>query len=217
MPLLLTLLPEKSRAWALLECFLEQGEAQFITRHELIDQTMAPIYDFLGGKAPSGSHAPFSPHRLAVLFLAFSLGSLVDLNSLPDSEEADQYYELGRAAVSLQSIFTTTELSTVQALALMSTYHLQGNRRYSADEAWQLLGLSARLAQSVRNLHCYVTYKLIHSQIGLRTTSFTILVEVSKHPHRQGQSSVEFRSRHSSTPTTFVLANSDPRHAFGQY
>lgn len=144
-------LPEKNRAWTLMETYLEQGQwgGEYIDREELVNDLLTPIYNFRMQYDLHEKDAPFSPHRLALLFFVFTIGALVDLTLPPDSDEADHYFQLGRAALSLQSVYTSPELTTVQALALLSHCHLQGSRHYSLDAAWSFISAAAKRAQSI--------------------------------------------------------------------
>lgn len=76
-------LPEQPRAWALCETYMEQATWAFrpILRDELIDDTLAPIYKHWKERRTPGFSGPhtISSHRLALLFIVFAHGSLVDL------------------------------------------------------------------------------------------------------------------------------------------
>lgn len=75
------------------------------------------------------------PHELATLFFIFALGALLDLNLPPYNPEAEHYYDLGRAALSLQAVYESPSVDTVQAMGLMATYHSLAGRKYSRDSA----------------------------------------------------------------------------------
>ncbi|KAJ8523464.1 hypothetical protein ONZ45_g55 [Pleurotus djamor] len=144
-------LPSHARATSLCETYLEQGtwSNRPIRREELIDDILAPVYKQLKQRQDHVPVTPVSPHRLAALFMVFSLGALVDLTLPPDSAEAQEYYHLARAALSLRSMFDSPEINTVQALLLMAAFHTTGNRRYTTDGAWLILSLTSKLAQSM--------------------------------------------------------------------
>ncbi len=147
------LLPPKLRAWSLCETFQEHGTvgSLIIDRSEVVAELLTPIYRYLGdGKQHrQGKPPPLSCHKLAVLFLVFALGALVDLTLPPYNTEADNYFDLGCAALNLHHIFKSPEMATVQAVLLMSTYLSHGGRRYTMDGAWTLSSMAAKLAQSV--------------------------------------------------------------------
>jgi hypothetical protein len=80
-------LPSQLRAWSLYEAYIEHASSVFcpLKRDEMIDDFLSPIYKSVKEKQGSGSSAiqSISPHRLAVLFLIFGLGALVDLTLEP--------------------------------------------------------------------------------------------------------------------------------------
>lgn len=55
-------------------------------------------------------------HRLAVLCFVLGLGALLDLEKPSLSAEAMRYYQLGRAALSLDSILESQSIPAIQAL-----------------------------------------------------------------------------------------------------
>ncbi|PPQ64700.1 hypothetical protein CVT24_008327 [Panaeolus cyanescens] len=145
--LLLGNLPVEPRAWSLCETYYEQAAWAFrpIKRDEFIDEILSPIYKSLKDRE---SAALVSPHKLAVMYLVFALGALVDLTLDPYNKEADTYYQLSRASLSLRSVFDSPEIATVQAVVLMASYHGMAGRRYTMDSSWSLTSLGAKLAQS---------------------------------------------------------------------
>ncbi len=149
-------LPERPRAWALCETYLEHASWTFrpIRRDEIVDDILTPIYKCVKdrGNGVSNAAQSISAHKLAVLFILFSLGALVDLTLEPctpptrlsasfshagyvDNFESDNYYHLSRAALSLRSVFDSPEISTVQAVVLLGSYHAMGGKRYTMDSA----------------------------------------------------------------------------------
>ncbi|KAL0953461.1 hypothetical protein HGRIS_004693 [Hohenbuehelia grisea] len=93
--------------------------------------------------AQSGS---VSSHNLALLYVVLALGALLDLERPGDTTEATHYYQLGRAALSLESIFEEQSIPAIQALMVMCHYmflsHIDGPR-------WAIMGLVVKLALSV--------------------------------------------------------------------
>ncbi|THV08656.1 hypothetical protein K435DRAFT_708630 [Dendrothele bispora CBS 962.96] len=152
---LLTYLPEQPRAWALCETYLEQAAWMFqpLRREEIIDELLTPIYRAVKARDTTDSNTSesetVSPHKLSALYIIFALGALVDLTLEPFNIEAEKYFQLCRAALSLRYIFDSPELSTVQTVVLMAYYHSMAGRRYTLDSAWCLMSVGAKLAQSV--------------------------------------------------------------------
>lgn len=151
-------LPPQPRAWELCETYLSYFAWWFrpIKRDELINDVLGPIYRYA---AEPNSNEGYRggvrcPHLLAVLYLVLAVGALVDLALPPCSVEAEKYYRLGRAALSLRSLFDSPEVETIEALALMSAYHSLCSTRHTAESAWSLISLAARLSHSVRHSSC---------------------------------------------------------------
>ncbi|KAJ7904419.1 hypothetical protein B0H14DRAFT_3079297 [Mycena olivaceomarginata] len=148
--LLFDCLPEQPRAWALCETYLEQCAWQFrpIAREEMVEDFIIPIYKSLRERRSWNSDADFphtiSPHKMAVLFLFFSLGALVDLTLEPHNAESDRFYHASRAAMALRSVFDSPEMATVQAVLLMATYHNMGGRSYTMESSWSLMCLGSK-------------------------------------------------------------------------
>ncbi|KAF8165443.1 fungal-specific transcription factor domain-containing protein [Crassisporium funariophilum] len=153
MEILINHLPPEERAWSLCETYLEQAAWAFrvIKRDELIDEILSPVYKVVKERQQTGTSLSYtlSPHKLAVLYLVFALGALVDLTLEPFNREAELYHHLSRGCLSLRSVFDSPELSTVQAITLMATYHGMAGRKYTMDSSWTLTSLGAKLAQSL--------------------------------------------------------------------
>lgn len=124
-----------------------------IGREEMVDDILTPVYRNLKEFRASGNHQVLdsvSPHKLAVLYILFSMGALVDLTLDPckcewwsfkaltrflvlDNLESENYYNLCRASLSLRSVLDSPEIATVQAVLLLAAYHSMGGRRYMMD------------------------------------------------------------------------------------
>jgi hypothetical protein len=155
--LILGYLPPQPRAWSLYETYMEHSSWIFrpLKRDEMIDEILSPIYKYMKDKQTFGSSAieSISPHKLAVLFLVFTLGALLDLTLEPckfsyclsmyyiilvftlDNTEFETYYHLGCACLSLRSVFDSPELATVQAVLLMAACHAEGGKNNTMDSA----------------------------------------------------------------------------------
>lgn len=87
MDLLYSHLPSQPRAWSLCETYMEHAAWVFrpLKRDEIIDDVLSPIYKAQKERQASGSIPThnISSHRLAILFLVFALGALVDLTLEP--------------------------------------------------------------------------------------------------------------------------------------
>ncbi|KAK0230819.1 hypothetical protein IW262DRAFT_1261635 [Armillaria fumosa] len=145
-------LPERPRAWALCETYLEHASWSFrpIQRDEIVDDILTPAYRCAKERKNGAVTAAqtISSHKLAVLFILFAIGSLVDLTLEPYNYDSEHYYHLSRAALSLRSLFDSPEIATVQAVVLIASYHGMGGQRYTMDSTWNIMSLGAKLAQT---------------------------------------------------------------------
>jgi hypothetical protein len=152
--LLESFLPTHARAWALSDSYLSHAAYFFrpIKPEELTTSFIPTIYNAASARAASDSPGnnqssdtssveANTPHTLAAMFFLFALGALLDLNLPPYNAEAEHYYDLGRAALSLHVVVENPQVDTVQALGLMATYHSLAGKKYSRDSAVCLFSL----------------------------------------------------------------------------
>ena len=130
-------LPSWERAWSLAETYLEQAAWLFraVSPQQLKEEMLPIIYK---RRAPlDASHEYDGPHDLALLYMVLAVGALVDLTQEPYNAEAEHYYNLGKAAVTLQSIFDKPELVTMSIYNAMS----QLDEGEGAASIWSLIHL----------------------------------------------------------------------------
>ena len=70
----------------------------------------------------SNAPAPFTSHRLAVLFAIFAVGTLVDLTQKSHLPQAKTYYYLAKAALSVENVLEEPSLIAIQALVSKTRY-----------------------------------------------------------------------------------------------
>jgi hypothetical protein len=111
---------------------------------------------------------------MAVLYLIFALGALVDLDLPPYNYEADHYFDLACAAMSIKPLFEQPTAVTVQALMLLSCYYTHGGRRFSMDSGWNTVSLASSISQRVGDSMCrcepHTNFTI--NQLGLREYTF---------------------------------------------
>jgi hypothetical protein len=112
-------------------------------------------------------HTQYGPHDLALMLIVLGIGALVDLNSEPYNLEAQHYYRLSRATLSLQSVLSEHSIVTVKVIAtlsiqdlvdlrssktlhLMSIYNGMSGNEANLERSYALLSLSAQVALKVR-------------------------------------------------------------------
>lgn len=156
------LLPAWEKAHELVETYMEQAAWLFrsVSRGQLFDE-MLPVIYHRPPKKPLHEHGGNyeGPHALALLFMTFAIGLLVDLRQKPFSDESDRYYQLAKAAITLQSVLEKPELITIQALHLMSIYNMMRqpdirdeDSETSMEMSWSLMRMCHQLSQTVSNL-----------------------------------------------------------------
>ena len=142
-------LPPQERAEYLVKIYLEQAGWLFrsVTPEQIMDEIFPEYY-----------HTPIptddKPHQLALLFLVFAIGALVDLNQVPGNTEAECFHHVARAAICLRSVIEKPSFETIQALHLLSIYNaLSGNelagQETSMETTWSLVSLAAHLSHTV--------------------------------------------------------------------
>ena len=137
-------LPPKELALQMCDSFIRHASYFFrpIKADELRDVLVPSIYN---GTNTHGTSTPQEniprdrvyntpPHALATLFFVFALGCLLDLKLTPFNADAEKYYDLGRAALSLRPVYEPNMYS-VNAMGLMATYHSLAGKRYTRDSA----------------------------------------------------------------------------------
>ena len=137
-------LPQYERAVQLRDLYLEQAPWFFgaVTQRQLFEEIFPLFYEQartdlargqFGASAEAfnlqqaaGAGLPHaSSHELALMFVVFCFGALTDpeLPPAPHNEEAARYYQLTRAALSLEPVMDRPpSVATVQVLSLMGIY-----------------------------------------------------------------------------------------------
>lgn len=165
-----TFLPPWSVAWHLVELYLELSPWFYgaVTKTQLMEELLPMWYSEAENIMPRGSSSVKSSqldsegsptpgnsrgaHELALLFVIFCFGALADISlpPAPENHDADKYYNLARAALSLEPVLDRPpSVSTVQALSIMAIYRGLVGGENSIESTWALYGLSTKLAQSV--------------------------------------------------------------------
>lgn len=141
---LLASLPDATKARRLTRLYYRHAAWMYtpIPETEFYQTIFSRVYE----QPPSADVEIIDSHRLAVLFLVFALGTLLDLDLPSLNSEATTYYQLGRAALSLDSILESQSIPAIQALLLMSHYMFLS---FIEGPRWALMGLAVKIAQSV--------------------------------------------------------------------
>lgn len=85
--------------------------------------------------------------------MILAIAVLVDLRRPPYSPVAETYHTVARAALNEVSVMERTNTDTILALFYEIWYLLVfSDQKKAVGYAWGLMGLSSKLAQSVRSL-----------------------------------------------------------------
>ncbi|TDL27742.1 hypothetical protein BD410DRAFT_327726 [Rickenella mellea] len=183
-------LPPCARAWELCKLYLDQAPWFFgaVMREQLVGDLFPAIYhvdrDANGYSDPQSAqnqaprsppHAAFGPHDLALLFIVLAIGALTDMRlpPAPANTEAEHYYQLTRAALSLDSVLERApSVTTVQTLALMAIYQGMALKENSVESTWALMGLATKLAQTIGLHRDSARWKLEPKEVQKRRSLF---------------------------------------------
>lgn len=163
-------LPLQDRALQLCYSYVDHGSYFFrpIKTDELVSRLCPSVYDAVASRKQFGvmKNDPGYPHTLATLYFVFALGALLDLTLEPYNPEAERYYDLGRAALSMRQVYDSPNLDSVRAVGLMATYHSLAGKKYTRESAvrqrvpllstclilcpqWCLMSIAAKISQTV--------------------------------------------------------------------
>lgn len=153
-----THMPPFARASSLCETYLENFSwiARIVQRDQLFSELIPAAYTRSaddkpapGGDSHAFSGAGMAPHELALLLIVFAAGALSDLTLPAYNDEADMYYQMALAALSLSQVIGAPSLAAVQAIGLMGAYNAHSGRNSTLDLAGSFMALAANLGVSV--------------------------------------------------------------------
>ncbi|KIY61576.1 hypothetical protein CYLTODRAFT_495190 [Cylindrobasidium torrendii FP15055 ss-10] len=141
-------LPSWERAVTLCKLYVEHSTWLFhgLMEDQLMDELLPDIFN----RAQSNDEAT-RPHDLSLLFVVFAIGELSEAE--PNQARAEHFYQISRAAISLQPMLEKPSMSTIQALHIMSVYNAMSGSDLSTDTSmemtWSLVSLAAHLSQTI--------------------------------------------------------------------
>jgi len=133
-------LPSHSQAVRLCEQYSKKFRFQPIQTDDLMDDILPFVYD---------GELMRSPHKAAVLYFVFAVGSLMDPNLPPRNTQAQAFCDLGLKALDLRNISTSTDLDSVIAISLLASYHGNLGSEDCLETAWEEMSLAIKVAQKV--------------------------------------------------------------------
>lgn len=174
-------LPSWERASSLCEIYYEHcaWHSRPVSREQLVNEIFPKIYKRGNYQQTSGfGSQDLTKHTIradevAILFGIFSVAALVDLTLPPCNEEAETYFQLGRATAVSQSLFENPSLASIQCIGIFAAYLSLSNRFNALDGASSMISLACSLSRSVSTIVTYFNiikfvYLTILTQMGLR-------------------------------------------------
>ncbi|KAF5344686.1 hypothetical protein D9756_011476 [Leucocoprinus leucothites] len=148
--LIVSHLPPWNRAQALVDIYFDQVYWLFrgVTKAQLRDDTLPVIYR---KQQPTPGEDYSSPHDLALVFMVFAVGALVQVE--PSNAEGEHFHQLARAALGLQPVLEKPSIVTIQTLHLMSIYNSMNGSDLKNDTSmeltWSLITLASHLSKTI--------------------------------------------------------------------
>ncbi|THH10362.1 hypothetical protein EW145_g1390 [Phellinidium pouzarii] len=147
-------MPPLARASSLCEAYLENFSwiLRAVERPQIFEELLPFCYRNAGpgGAARIGcTIGATAAHELALLLMVFATGALADLTLAPYNDEAERYYQMALAALSVTQVLGAASLPVVQAVALMGAYNAHCGRNNTLDLAGSLFNVAANLAISM--------------------------------------------------------------------
>ena len=143
---LVACLPPRARAVWLCELFLDFALLfRPFSRQEIVEEIFARVYD----NADRINHLRHRPHLLAVIFFTFATAATFDRSTTPNNEAARTYFRLGGQCLNLQNLGSSSDLESVQAVALLSLFQSATAEKEQSDGAWFYGSMAVKLAIKV--------------------------------------------------------------------
>lgn len=150
-------LPPLPRAMALSVTFLRSTSWIFsvVSRQHILGELIPTVYEHASGKTQTRLR-PYGPHDIALLFIVFEIGALVDPSLPPYNIEGQHYHILSRAAMCLQPVFMQRSVVTIKTLNLMGVYNGMCGIESKLENFFFLTNLAAQVALQVRLFYRHI-------------------------------------------------------------
>lgn len=144
-------MPSFERAYSLAETYLENFSwvLRVVQRDQLFNELLPTQYKRLSHAQEDPNASEMTAHELALLLAVFASGSLADLTLPPFNDEAEQYYQMALAALSVTPVLGSPTLSAIQALSILGAYNAHSGRTFSLDLSGSFFSLAAHLGVCV--------------------------------------------------------------------
>ncbi|KAJ8486803.1 hypothetical protein ONZ45_g14557 [Pleurotus djamor] len=112
-----------------------------VSRQQVVGELIPSVYKL--------NHRSYGPHDLALLLIVLAVGALVDLDMAPYNLEAQHYYRLALASLTLQPVLAQQSIVTIKALHLMSIFNGMSGKESNLEDSYTFLNLAGRLALGI--------------------------------------------------------------------
>ncbi|GFZ43075.1 hypothetical protein JCM24511_00793 [Saitozyma sp. JCM 24511] len=151
-PAVQALLPTPARARELQDFYWDLYAFNTHNSYDVVPRTKLDAYTaafYAEQISPTSWTQDTHPHKLALVFIILSIGSLLapDVDS-HHNEESQTFFEAAEVALSIVNFMKEHTTASVQTLHIMANYHLYDDRLRGGDRAWPLGGLAMRLTQA---------------------------------------------------------------------
>ncbi|KIY52850.1 hypothetical protein FISHEDRAFT_34165, partial [Fistulina hepatica ATCC 64428] len=139
------LLPDATTAKYMIDTYYRHAAWMYtpIPERDFYETVYEPIYN-QPYEREDGEY-PVGAHELGLLCIIFAMGVLLDLTRKPYPPEAMRWYQVSRAALSIDSVFDHASIPATQALLIMCHYMFFSNM----EGRWVMMGVVVKLAQMV--------------------------------------------------------------------
>ncbi|KDQ19099.1 hypothetical protein BOTBODRAFT_483871 [Botryobasidium botryosum FD-172 SS1] len=160
------LLPPAAKAWSITQKYYEYSTWQFncVPRQWFTDRVLVPLYE------PQRNADQAPEHQLALVYMVFALGTLIDLDLPPFHPDAEHYHQLARAALALDS--QGTSIMAVQALILMAYFNQLTDKKNGPGLSWMVMGIAVKMGTGIGLHRDPKRWKMDPEQTDLRRMVF---------------------------------------------
>ncbi|KAF8582756.1 hypothetical protein K439DRAFT_1618032 [Ramaria rubella] len=158
-------LPPFPEAWSLFENYWEHYAWHFtpFPRAAFVEQILSPLYR----RSPDNGDKPLG-HRLALLFMVFAIGDLMDLTKPLQPASGLRYYLLARASLCLDPVFESPTVTALQATYLMGVFLMMSRGTNEPEHAWVLSGINLKLSLTLGLQHDATKFHLSSEEVENR-------------------------------------------------
>jgi len=144
-------MPSFERAYSLAETYLENFSwvLRVVQRDQLFNELLPTQYRRLSHAQEDTNASVMTAHELALLLAVFATGSLADLTLPSFNDDAERYYQMALAALSVSPVLGSPTLAAIQTLALLAAYNAHSGRTFSLDLSGSFFSLAAHLGVSM--------------------------------------------------------------------